>query len=163
MSNPSKTKGTRFETAVCDYLAWALDDDRIQRLTLHGTKDIGDIGGIRYAGCKVTVECKATATPHYRRHWAECLVEMSNGDANWGVVVWKRPGVGIDTRDKVGTHLAYTRRDVFDAMIYELPHVTRRMLTERIRGIPRNADLVGMSLADWALLLNHGLPLGPDE
>ena len=73
VSNPSKDKGTRFETAVVDYLRWALGDDRVHRLTLHGSKDVGDIGGIYHRGARVTVECKATRAPHYRRHWAECL------------------------------------------------------------------------------------------
>ena len=39
----AKDNGTRMETAVESYLQWALDDPRIQRLRLHGSKDVGDI------------------------------------------------------------------------------------------------------------------------
>ncbi|RYQ18972.1 hypothetical protein [Bifidobacterium pseudolongum] len=163
MSNPSKQKGTRFETAVADYLRWALGDERIQRLTLHGNKDVGDIGGIYHCGARVTVECKATRAPHYRRHWAECLVEMVNGDANLGIVIWKRPGIGITHRDTVGRHLAYTRRDVLAAIVSTLHDDAATALMAKTEAIPRNGELIGMDLADMARLLNHGLPLGPDQ
>lgn len=164
MSNPSKDKGTRFETAVTDYLGWALDDERIQRLTLHGPADVGDIGNVYYEGLRVVIECKATRRPCYSRHWQECLVEMGNADANWGAVVWKRPRIGITTRDNVGRHLAYMRRDVFHAMTSNLePEQRERVERELTERIPRNDDLIGMSLHDYALMLNHWLPLGPDN
>ena len=47
MSNPSKAKGTRFETAVCDYLRWALDDRMIKNKTIE-SEEMG-----RYAGLKI--------------------------------------------------------------------------------------------------------------
>ena len=71
MSNLSKQKGTRFETAVTEYLRWALQDERIQRLTLHGSKDIGDIGNVYFHGAPVVLECKATRAPHYAKNWGE--------------------------------------------------------------------------------------------
>lgn len=163
MSNPSKDKGTRFETAVADYLRWALDDERIQRLTLHGNKDVGDIGGIYYMGERVTVECKATRAPHYRQYWAECLVEMANADTNLGIVIWKRPGVGIKLRYKVGRQLAYTRRDVLAAMVSSLHDDAAASVMAKTEIIPYNSELVGMDLADMAQLLNHRIPLGPDQ
>ena len=39
----AKDNGTRMESAVESYLQWALGDLRIQRLRLHGSKDVGDI------------------------------------------------------------------------------------------------------------------------
>ncbi len=33
----------------------------------------------------------------------------------------------------------------------------------KTEAIPRNGELIGMDLADMARLLNHGLPLGPDQ
>lgn len=163
MSNPSKAKGTRFETAVCDYLRWALDDERIQRLTLHGTKDIGDIGNIFFHGAPVVIECKATKTPGWSKHWQECETEMGNRDTEYGWVIRKRPRLGIDTRGKMGEHLAYTRKHVYMQMTDMLnnPELANQldMMSERI---PRNPLLIGLNVAAFALLLNHGLPLGPD-
>lgn len=132
MANPSKKRGTAWETAVCGYLRWALGDDRIQRLTLHGSKDVGDIGNVHLRGRRVVIECKATRRAAYSAHWGETTVEMGNANADLGAVVWKRPGHGVDPR---------------------------RIET---MAIPRNPDLVGLPLDSLALLLNHGLPLGPE-
>lgn len=160
MSNPSKAKGTRFESAVCDYLRWALDDERIQRLTLHGAKDVGDIGNVYFRGAPVVLECKATRTYNWRKHWNECEVEMGNRDTELGWVIQKRPGLGADTRDKVGKHLAYTRKQTYFQMCDMAGGVDLDHLTEKI---PRNPLLIGISLHHLALLLNHGLELGPDK
>lgn len=163
MSNPSKAKGTRFESAVCDYLRWALDDPRIQRLTLHGAKDVGDIGNVFFYGAPVVIECKATKTPNWSRHWAETETEMGNLDTEYGWVIRKRPRLGIDARGKVGEHLAYTRKHVYMQMTDML---NNRDLANRFdlvsEPIPRNPLLIGLNVAAFALLLNHGLPLGPD-
>ncbi|KFI57454.1 hypothetical protein [Bifidobacterium choerinum] len=159
MSNPSKAKGTRFESAVCDYLRWALDDERIQRLTLHGAKDVGDIGNIYFHGAPVVIECKATRTPNWRKHWAECEVEMGNRDTEFGWIIRKRPGLGVDTRSKVGKHLAYTRKQTYfqmcDMADADLDHLTEK--------IPRNPLLIGLPVEQLALLLNHMQPLGPEK
>ncbi len=52
----AKGNGTRMESAVESYLQWALDDLRIQRLRLHGSKDIGDIGNVFFHGRPVCIE-----------------------------------------------------------------------------------------------------------
>jgi hypothetical protein len=56
----AKTAGTRFERQIADALAQALDDDRIERRARYGTKDRGDIAGIRIHGQRVVIECKDT-------------------------------------------------------------------------------------------------------
>lgn len=162
MSNPSKQKGTRFESAVADYLRWALDDERIQRSPLHGAKDVGDIANVFMYGWRVVVECKATRAPHYRKHWAECLVEMGNADTSLGVVVWKRPGIGMTTRDAVSRHLAFMRHDVFWAFSSMLNDGKAATIREHMERIPCNPDLVGLDLHWCAWMLNYGLALGPD-
>lgn len=134
MANPSKKRGTAWETAVCGYLRWALGDDRIQRLTLHGSKDVGDIGNVHLRGRRVVIECKATRRAAYSAHWGETTVEMGNANADLGAVVWKR--------------------------MLELSGVDPRRI--ETMAIPRNPDLVGLPLDSLALLLNHGLPLGPE-
>lgn len=162
MSNPSKAKGTRFETAVCDFLQWALDDTRIQRLTLHGNKDVGDIGNVFFFGAPVVIECKATKTPNWRKHWAECETEMGNMDTEYGWVVRKRPRLGIDERLKVAQHLAYTHKRVYFQMTGQLDEVGARYDTD-YETIPRNPDLIGLTLEQLAVILNYGLENGPDK
>lgn len=159
MANPSKKRGTAWETAVCGYLRWALGDDRIQRLTLHGSKDVGDIGNVHLRGRRVVIECKATRRAAYSAHWGETTVEMGNANADLGAVVWKRPGHGVDTLEKMRAHLAYMGEDVWKRML-ELSGVDPRRI--ETLAIPRNPDLVGLPLDSLALLLNHGLPLGPE-
>ena len=164
VSNPSKAKGTRFESAVCDYLRWALDDERIQRLTLHGNKDVGDIGNVYFHGQPVVLECKATRTPNWRKHWAECEVEMGNRDTELGWAIRKQPGLGIDTRNKVGAHLAYTRKQTYFQMTDMLnnPQLANQF-DMWSQPIPRNPLLIGLTLNQLATLLNNGLNLGPDK
>lgn len=164
MSNPSKQKGTRFETAVCDYLRWALDDERIQRLTLHGNRDIGDIGNVYFHAQPVVLECKATRTPNWRKHWAECEIEMGNRDTELGWVIRKQPGLGIDNRNKVGAHLAYTRKQTYFQMTDMLKNAElANQFDNTSTRIPRNPLLIGLTLQQLATLLNNGLELGPDK
>jgi hypothetical protein len=58
----AKQAGTRFETAIAAALAAALDDDRIERRARNGSKDRGDISGVRLLGQRVVIECKDVAT-----------------------------------------------------------------------------------------------------
>lgn len=127
MTNKPKKKGTAFESAVRDYLRWALDDRRIERRTLTGAKDQGDIAGLRLDGRDVVVECKATARLDLPEHIREAETEAGNADATFWAVTQKRPGIGLASRESVGRQLVY------------------------------------MTLEQYALLLNHGQPLGPDS
>lgn len=95
MVNPAKKKGTSLETWTVRYLAWALQDTRIDRMPLHGNADQGDLIGVRFCGEPVCVECKDTKQPNYRKHWRELLVEMANMDTPYGVLVQHRKGVGV--------------------------------------------------------------------
>ena len=123
----ARRAGAAMESRTVDYLRWALDDDRIERRHLTGSKDRGDIAGVRFLGHRVVVECKNTAQMNVSQHLREAEIERGNDDALIGVVVQKRPGIGIDSRD----------------------------------GQAR--QLVLMTLKSFALMLNDGLPLGPDE
>ena len=89
----ARTAGARFEREIADYLA-AHVDDRIDRRPKRGTKDRGDIGGLRHMGGRVVVECKDTARPNLAGWAAESEIERGNDDANASVVVHKRVGVG---------------------------------------------------------------------
>lgn len=169
MANPSKSKGTSLETWTVRYLAWALQDTRIDRMPLHGNADQGDLIGIMFGGEPVCVECKDTKPPQYRRHWRELKVEMANMDARYGVLVQHRKGVGVKSIRGMARQMA-----VFDVEMLErfLAVFSERSeehalfavrLRRESKPVPSNPTLVWLPLERFALLLNHGLPLGPDE
>ena len=86
MTNPSKARGTRLERTVAVYLAAALNDDRIERRALNGTKDRGDIAGVRTpTGDRVVIEVKNTARMSIGVWINEVEVEKGNDDARVGV------------------------------------------------------------------------------
>lgn len=89
----SKAKGTRFETLIVNWLRERLGDDRIERRTLTGAKDRGDIAGVRtVGGGRVVVEVKNQAR-HSLAEWLdEAEVEAGNDDAAIAVVIFKRRG-----------------------------------------------------------------------
>lgn len=77
----AKKNGTAMETAVQDYLAWALNDMRIMRTRTHGSKDIGDIGNVFFHGEPVTIEVKWTKTMNAPEHMREAVKEAGNADS----------------------------------------------------------------------------------
>lgn len=89
----AKDAGTRFERSVADFLATRLDDDRIDRRPKTGSKDRGDVGGVRTPlGGRVVIECKDTARPDLPGWLRQAEVERGNDDAVAGVVVHKKRG-----------------------------------------------------------------------
>jgi len=90
----AKQAGARFESKISEFLAMALDDDRIERRRLSGRGDRGDIGGVRTRGQRVVVEVKNCARTDLAGWISEAHVEAGNDDALCGVVVSKRHGVG---------------------------------------------------------------------
>lgn len=85
--NPSKAKGTTWESAVVEWAKqwWPF----AERRTLAGAKDCGDIN---LGGVPIVIECKAAVTPDWSKWLAEVEVEMDNADAAIGVIFWKRRG-----------------------------------------------------------------------
>lgn len=122
----AKAAGAQMEARTVDYLRWALQDDRIERRHLMGARDCGDIAGVRFHGHRVVLEVKNTSKMAVSEHLREAEVERRNDDALIGVVIQKRPGIGIESREGQGK------------------------------------QLVMMDLRTFALMLNDGLPLGPD-
>lgn len=90
--NSAKAAGARFERQVADYLAGALEDDRIDRRVKTGAKDRGDIAGLRHGGHRIVVECKDVARLDLPGWTAQAHTEASNDDALMGFVVHKRRG-----------------------------------------------------------------------
>lgn len=94
MSNPSKDKGTRFETAVCRYLRDRLGQPHIERRALHGARDMGDLAGIEAHGFRVVAECKAVDSwgPALMGEWRrQALRERGNAGADVVVLVVNVP------------------------------------------------------------------------
>ena len=89
----AKAAGTRFETAIATYLATELDDDRIERRRLAGSKDRGDIAGLRHHGQRLVLECKDHGGRLTVGPWVEeAHTEAGNDGALCGVVIAKRRG-----------------------------------------------------------------------
>mgnify|MGYP003207748008 FL=1 len=74
------------------YTRAQLDDDRIERRALHGTRDMGDIHGLFAHGYSGIIECKrvrdmgAKDLAEYQR---QTLDERENADADFALLVCK--------------------------------------------------------------------------
>lgn len=95
----AKSAGTSFETLMTGYLRTQLNDDRIERRARNGSKDRGDIGGVRcLGGGRVVLECKDRAGKYagYLGQWLlETHKERNNDDAIVGIVLAKRLGTRV--------------------------------------------------------------------
>jgi hypothetical protein len=89
----AKKAGTTFERSIADYLAFHVDD-RIDRRVKNGTKDRGDIAGLRHMGHRLIIECKNTAKLSLGGWANEAEIERGNDDALAGLIVHKRHGKG---------------------------------------------------------------------
>lgn len=89
----AKAAGSRMESLTAEFLAFRLADDRIERRTKNGSKDRGDITGVKTpTGGRVVIECKDTKRDNLPGWIAEAEVERGNDDAVVGVVVHKKHG-----------------------------------------------------------------------
>lgn len=118
----AKAAGSATERAVADYLAAALDDDRIDRRVKTGAKDRGDIGGVRFmGGRRLVLEVKDCARQSLPEWVGEAHTEAGHDDALVGVVVAKRRG----TRDP-GRYWVHMTLDDLLALITGERHGHRR-------------------------------------
>jgi hypothetical protein len=83
----AKAKGTAWETAVVNTLRDYLSH-RVERRTLSGSKDRGDIAGLP----DVVIECKNAAKVDLAGWLDEANTERRNADAMVGAVWFKRRG-----------------------------------------------------------------------
>lgn len=89
----ARSAGSSFEKTIAEGLADLLDDDRIERRTKNGSKDRGDITGVRTSrGGRVVIECKDTARDNMPAWIREAEIERGNDDAAIGVVAHKKRG-----------------------------------------------------------------------
>ena len=87
-----KQKGTWFETKVAQYLKDNLGVP-IERRTLGGVNDKGDIAGVHVGDTEVIIECKNHGTYALKEWLAEAKREAENA-GGLGVVVFHGHGVG---------------------------------------------------------------------
>ncbi len=104
----AKAAGTRFETSIVGYLARHLDD-RIERRAKSGSKDRGDVSGVRVMGQRVVLELKDWGGRVQVGTWlGEAEIERGNDDAGVGIVIAKRRG----TTDPAEQTVILTVRDL---------------------------------------------------
>jgi hypothetical protein len=82
VTNPSKQKGTRFETEIADYLG-------VERRTLGGSKDKGDLAISGWVA-----ELKNEKSIDLAGYMTELEVERQNAKVPFGVAIVKRKGKG---------------------------------------------------------------------
>lgn len=87
----AKKAGTTFERQVADYLAQHVDD-RIDRRAKTGSKDRGDIAGVRIWGRRLVLECKNTTRLNLAGWMNQAEIERGNDDALAGLIIHKRHG-----------------------------------------------------------------------
>ena len=102
----AKKAGTQMETLVAGYLARHVDD-RIERRRLTGSKDRGDIAGLRHMGQRIAVEVKNTSRINLAAWAQEAEIARGNSDSVAGIVVHKRHGKGQQQDQWVTMTLAY--------------------------------------------------------
>lgn len=114
MANKSKRKGSAFEGQVARYLAQAMDDDGIERRTLQGVNDRGDIAGVKINGKRAVIECKAEKALRVAEYLREAEAERENDGAEFGIVVSKRRGIG---ESRTGEQLVLMTLETFTRIL----------------------------------------------
>lgn len=89
----AKRAGRWMQQLVAEYLARHVNPD-IEQRKLSGTKDRGDISGLKAHGKRVVVEVKNTSSLQVASFLAEAEQERLNDEALAGVVIAKRVGKG---------------------------------------------------------------------
>jgi hypothetical protein len=113
----AKKAGASFETLIAGYFA-AWVDDRCERRTKDGSKDRGDISGLRHLGERLVVECKHHGGRLDVGPWlAEAEMERLNDDAIASLVVARRRGK-VAAGDQV---VLITLRDLVALLTGERP------------------------------------------
>ena len=86
--------GRSFERSIADHLKEQLGDEDIDRQVKMGSKDKGDIRGVKHMGQRVAVECKNHTKLSLGPWMNEAHKAMGHADAGVGLIVHKRHGKG---------------------------------------------------------------------
>ena len=112
----AKKAGTAFESLIAKCLSVHVDD-RIERRARSGSSDRGDIGGWRFGGHRLVIECKDVARLDLSGWVDEAETERGNDDALAGFVIHKRRGHG----DPLDQYVTTTLRDLVALTTGERP------------------------------------------
>lgn len=112
----AKQAGARFERQIADTLAKYIDD-RIDRRVKTGSKDRGDITGLRHLGERIVVECKNVTRLQLSNWITQAETERGNDDATTGIVVHKRHGKA----NPLDQYVTMTLRDFIALLTTERP------------------------------------------
>ena len=97
----AKAAGAKFERTIADHLKVALDNEFIDRKVKTGSKDCGDVGGVRAHGQRIVLELKDYGGQVKVSEWLkEAEVERGNDDALAGIVIAKKRGTS-DPNDQI--------------------------------------------------------------
>lgn len=97
----AKAAGAKFERVLADHLSIALDNEFIDRKVKTGSKDTGDVGGVRAHGQRIVLELKDYGGQVKVSEWLkEAEVERGNDDALAGIVIAKKRGTA-DPNDQI--------------------------------------------------------------
>jgi hypothetical protein len=97
----ARQAGSRFERVIADHLKVALDNEFIDRKVRSGSRDTGDVGGVRAHGQRIVLELKDYGGQVKVSEWLkEAEVERGNDDALAGVVIAKKRGTA-DPNDQI--------------------------------------------------------------
>ena len=97
-----KALGTDYETANVVYARERTGDGRIERRAMHGSRDMGDVYGIRAHGHEGIMECKRVerlSDALLGRFKEQALAERGNADADFVLLSVWRKGKGYQARD----------------------------------------------------------------
>ena len=97
-----KALGTDYETANVVYARERTGDERIERRAMHGSRDMGDVYGIRAHGHEGIMECKRVerlSDALLDKFKAQALAERGNADADFVLLSVWRKGKGYQARD----------------------------------------------------------------
>jgi hypothetical protein len=86
MTNPSKKKGTKYESELVAYLRYHLERPDIERRALSGTQDRGDIAGLE----SWTIEAKNHNAQNFAGWLDETQREQRNAGTEYGLLVVRR-------------------------------------------------------------------------
>lgn len=99
MSSPSKVKGTRQETAICNIINDFVGHDVARRVPLHGAEDQGDIH-ITLGFLKLVGESKCSKSyPSeglLKDYKQQALIENENANGDGGLLFINLPGRSIN-------------------------------------------------------------------
>lgn len=102
MKTKPKALGTDYETANVVYARERTGDGRIERRAMHGSRDMGDVYGIRAHGHEGIMECKRVerlSDGLLDKFKAQALAERGNADADFVLLSVWRKGKGYQARD----------------------------------------------------------------